>query len=285
MCCSDKEVVQETLGSGSKQTGASKSSSGGGATKTILPLLAFPAQEKNPVYIAVAQKKCIPSMHACDQLLQPARATTTLVDLGASVTVLSFDCEWEVYVSGRRKVATVQLSSLNGYTAVFQPKMDPCKPGILPFSLGNLLQNEDVLLVSSHLDRAPKLRPRKSKHMRKRRPVPNCRPEQHMYTWRIGVIAPLPVNPTSPTLPLPYQTGVSAPTDAKFLVNDYGVVPTRVQNLAVLAKNHLGVRAGQRSLASLTAITLECHLPKDPTLRMSTWERPTLDDDQVCTRN
>ena len=112
MCCSDKEVVQETLGSGSKQTGASKSSPGGGSTRTVLPLLAFPVQEKNPVYIAVAQKKFILSMHACDQALQRARDTTTLVASGASVAVLGFDCEWEVHVSGRRKVATVQLSAL-----------------------------------------------------------------------------------------------------------------------------------------------------------------------------
>ena len=105
-----------------------------------------------------------------------------------------------------------------------------------------------------------------------------------MYTWRIGVIPP-PVYTPSPALSLPYQTGVSAPTDAKFLADDYGVVPTRVQNLAVLAGKHLGVRAGQRSLASLTAIALGCHLPKDPALRLSVWEKPTLDDDQVCTRN
>ena len=173
MCCSDKEVVQEILGSGSKQTGASKSSPEGGATKTVLPLLAFPIQEKNPVYIAVAQKKCTLSMLACDQLLQRARGTTTLVAFGAPVAVLGFDCEWEVHVSGRRKVATVQLSALDGYTAVFQLKTDPSKPGILPFSLGNLLQNEDVLLVSRHVYRAPKLRPRKSKHMRKERTCAN----------------------------------------------------------------------------------------------------------------
>ena len=169
MSCSDKEVVQETLGSGSKQTGTSKSSPRGGAIETVLPLLAFPVQEKNPVYIAVAQKKCTLSMHACDQLLQLASGTTTLVAFGASVAVLGFDCEWEVGVSERRKAAAVQLSALDGYTAVFQLKADPSKPGILPFSLGNLLQNEDVLLVSSHVDRGPKLRPRKSKHMRKER--------------------------------------------------------------------------------------------------------------------
>ena len=74
MCCSDKEVVQETLGSGSKQTGASKSSPGGGATKTVLPLLAFSVQEKNPVYIAVAQKKWILNRHACDRLLHSTDA-------------------------------------------------------------------------------------------------------------------------------------------------------------------------------------------------------------------
>ena len=141
VCCPDKEVVQETLGSGSNQTGASKSSPGEGATQTVLPLLAFPVQEKNPVYIAVAQKKCILSMYAYDQLLQRARATTTLVTFGASVTVLGFDCEWEVHVvSGRRKGATVQLYALDGYTAVFQLKTDPSKSGIIPLSLGNLLQ-------------------------------------------------------------------------------------------------------------------------------------------------
>jgi hypothetical protein len=95
--------VQETLGSGSKQTDASKSSPGGGATKAVLPLLAFPVQEKNPVYIAVAQKKCILSMYTCDQLLQRARATTTMVAFGAPVAALGFDCEWEVHVSGQRK--------------------------------------------------------------------------------------------------------------------------------------------------------------------------------------
>ena len=93
----------------------------------------------------------------------------TLVVFGGSVAVLGFDCEWETPVSGRRKVATVQLSAADGYTPIFQFPTDPSKPEILPFLLGNLLQNEDVLLVSSHVDRAPKLRPRKNKCMRKER--------------------------------------------------------------------------------------------------------------------
>ena len=108
-------------------------------------------------------------MRATDSFIQRTRASTILVAFGASVAVLGFDCEWEVHFSGRRKVATVLLSALDGHTAIVQLKTDPRKSGILPFLLGNLLQNEDVLLVSSHVDRAPKLRLRKSKHVRKER--------------------------------------------------------------------------------------------------------------------
>ena len=106
-----------------------------------------------------------------------------------------------------------------------------------------------------------------------------------MYTWRIGVIAPPPpLYPTCPALPLPYQTAVSALTDAIFLADDNGVALTRVQKSRRFGGKTLGC-AGRTAITGVpTAITLGCHLPKDPARRMSIWEKSPLNDDQMCTR-
>lgn len=62
--------------------------------------------------------------------------------------MLGFDCEWSVWVSGARPVATIQLSAMDGYTVVFHLKPKENRDGIVPKALEEILVNESILLVS-----------------------------------------------------------------------------------------------------------------------------------------
>lgn len=48
-------------------------------------------------------------------------------------------------------MATIPLSALDGYTAVFQLKYSRDRPGILPVALVDVLANDTVVLVSINL--------------------------------------------------------------------------------------------------------------------------------------
>ena len=62
--------------------------------------------------------------------------------------MLGFDCEWSVWVSGVRPVATIQLSAIDGDAVVFHVKPNENRAGIVPKALQEILVDEDVLLVS-----------------------------------------------------------------------------------------------------------------------------------------
>lgn len=145
VCCGDRKIIQETLGPASCALSGSTTASPSAAAEEMLPHLDFPP-DGQPIKIVVEKEQCDLSAFACSQLLSRARESARTVAGGA--TVLGFDCEWSVWVSGARPVATIQLSTLDGCTVVFHIKPRENRDGIVPKALEELLVNESVLLVS-----------------------------------------------------------------------------------------------------------------------------------------
>lgn len=81
------------------------------------------------------------------QLLERARECARTVPGGA--VVLGADAEWGIRPTGVRTVAVIQLATTDGFTVVFHIKPDERKDGIVPTALRELLEKEDVLLVST----------------------------------------------------------------------------------------------------------------------------------------
>ncbi|CAN0207043.1 unnamed protein product, partial [Ectocarpus sp. 4 AP-2014] len=82
------------------------------------------------------------------QLAKRARESAHLIPGG--VVVLRFDCEWAAALTGRRKVAVIQMSSLDGFTSIFQVKSRGGRgreDGIMPNALKELLESEDICLA------------------------------------------------------------------------------------------------------------------------------------------
>lgn len=146
MCCSDRNILQNSLGAVSavprKQAASSPSSA---VQDTSLPHLALPPPNK-AVVVLVQSEVCEMSALACTQFLTRARASTPGVAGG--VAVLGFDCEWSIRVTGARPVATIQLSAMGGHSVVFHIKPKENNPGVVPKALRELMTNTGVLLVS-----------------------------------------------------------------------------------------------------------------------------------------
>ena len=135
VCCGDRKIIQETLGPASCTLTGGTTASPPAAAEETLPHLAFPPDEQ-PVKIVVRTERCDMSALACSQLLTRARRSASKVAGGA--TVLGFDCEWSVWVSGVRPVATIQLSAIDGDAVVFHVKPNENRAGIVPKALQEL---------------------------------------------------------------------------------------------------------------------------------------------------
>ncbi|CAN0254930.1 unnamed protein product, partial [Scytosiphon promiscuus] len=62
--------------------------------------------------------------------------------------VLGFDCEWAASLTSRRKVAVIQLSSLSGYTVIFQVKTRRGREGgVMPNALKELMEDPEIQLA------------------------------------------------------------------------------------------------------------------------------------------
>ena len=83
---------------------------------------------------------------ACTELLASARQGARNVPGG--VVVFGIDAEWSVWATGARPVAVIRLFAIEGYSFVFHIKPNERRAGVFPKALQELLENEDVLLVS-----------------------------------------------------------------------------------------------------------------------------------------
>ena len=83
---------------------------------------------------------------ACAELVASARQGARNIPGG--VVVLGIDADRSVWATGVRPVAVIRLSAIEGYTVVFHIKPNERRAGIFPKALQELLENEDVLLVS-----------------------------------------------------------------------------------------------------------------------------------------
>lgn len=148
ICCSDKGILQETLGPASAAPGdntTAPDSPDSATARDSLPHVALPHPHK-PIKVVVGGKNCDHTALACKELLASARQSARNVPGG--VVVFGFDAEWAVWASGVRPVAVIQLSTMEGYTVVFHIKPNENRVGIIPKPLQELLENDDVLLVS-----------------------------------------------------------------------------------------------------------------------------------------
>ena len=147
-CHSDREALQETLGPASVARPDRVPSSPSAAEQLpVLPLLDF-LPDMVPKPIIVTSVHCPNSTLACSQLAYFARDSVSRIP--GDVVVLGFDCEWAASLTGRRKVAGIQMSSLDGYTAIFHVKSRGSRgseAGIMPNALKELLENEEIQLV------------------------------------------------------------------------------------------------------------------------------------------
>lgn len=97
--------------------------------------------------IQPASDDCGISSHAIAQLLQEAK-TATDVNVPGMLPAVGFDVEWEVWTSGARPIATVQLATAVGTAFIFHVV---CGPGgrkkVFPKALLAVLEREDILKV------------------------------------------------------------------------------------------------------------------------------------------
>lgn len=141
-CCGDKQAVQESLRSAAVDIAPiSRVEPAGG-----LPPLTFPAGKMPKVIQASSEDSGIAS-HAISLLIDEAKSAATQLDIPGISPALGFDAEWEVWTSGPRPVATVQLATVNGTTVIFHVKYG--RKQIFPAALRRLLEREDILKVRS----------------------------------------------------------------------------------------------------------------------------------------
>ena len=143
--CSDKKMLQATLGPASSTPGENATAPLPPATRDSLPHVALPHSYK-PIKIVVGSMDCDHTALACTELLACARRGASNVPGG--VVVFGMNAEWSVWATGVRPVAVVQLSTIEGYTVVFHIKPNERRAGVFPKALKELLENGDVLLVS-----------------------------------------------------------------------------------------------------------------------------------------
>ena len=134
MCCGDRNVIITALGPAAEAVkNFASPTCDSGKNGPPLQFLELPSQTP-PVVVPVSSENF-------EGLLKRARESTP--------AVLGFDIEWSSRPSGpRRQVALVQLSALDGYTALFDLKSDERRPGIKPTALKELLICESLQLVS-----------------------------------------------------------------------------------------------------------------------------------------
>eukprot|EP00904_Undaria_pinnatifida_P001999 jgi/Undpi1/117/HiC_scaffold_1.g00117.m1 len=109
-------------------------------------LFRFPAG-KTPMVIQPANDDCTILSHAIAQLLEEAKPATD-EDVPGMVSALGFDAEWEVWTSGARPIATVQLTTGVGTTIIFHVKYRPGgKKQVFSKALRAVLEREDILKV------------------------------------------------------------------------------------------------------------------------------------------
>ena len=81
---------------------------------------------------------------------------------------------------------------------------------------------------------------------------------------------------------MPPQAGVTVGHDLTLIRDSYDVEGAGMVDLGQLARTHLGIATGSRSLGSLSTILLRRRLSKDNSVRMGNWEKE-LTPEQVCT--
>lgn len=70
------------------------------------------------------------------------------VNVPGMVAALGFDAEWEVWISGARPVATVQLVTILGTVIIFHVKYGPGgRKVFFPKALLAVLERDDILKV------------------------------------------------------------------------------------------------------------------------------------------
>lgn len=108
--------------------------------------MTFPA-DKTPTVIQPASDDCGISSHAIAQLLQEAKKATD-VNVPGMVPAFGFDVEWEVWTSGARPIATVQLATAVGTVIIFHVKYGPGgRKVFFPKALLAVLERDDILKV------------------------------------------------------------------------------------------------------------------------------------------
>ena len=144
-CDLDRLVLQRALAAASAARLVRVPAAAAESTPS-LPALDYPPGMA-PNTIIVRSANCAPSALACSELMEQAHASAS--SLPGNVTVLGFDCEWAASLTLRRQVAVIQLSSVSGYTVIFQVKTRRgSEAGIRPSALKELMEDPEIQLVS-----------------------------------------------------------------------------------------------------------------------------------------
>lgn len=147
-CCSDRDALVETVARAAIACPRS-SASVASTPDPPLPALEFPTGMVLPKPIVVRSPNCSFASHACSQLLEQARNFAH--QFPGDAIILGFDCEWAPSLSGRRLVAVIQISCVNGYTVIFHVNFRSAgrsAAAVMPNALRDLMENDEIQLVS-----------------------------------------------------------------------------------------------------------------------------------------